>query len=195
MPLFTSLLILLLVALPAQTSPHPPYPTVARIVARHIAARGGSERLRRIRTLRLAGRILLPSGMLGADTIEMARPLRIRTTMHFAGATLVQAYDGHTAWGTSPFQGDTTPRPLEAENARNVIAGADLDGPLMNYRAKGNRVTLMGVDTADGRLRHLLSRLPPGERRDDGVPAGLGDPGTARSDAHPVRHGGDQPAD
>ena len=58
--------------------------------------------------------------------------------------------------GISPFQGDATPHPLEPENARNVIAADDLDGPLVNCQAKGNRVTLVGVDTADGRPAYVL---------------------------------------
>gem|GEM_PF-3174130 len=37
-----------------------------------------------------------------------------------------------------------------------MIAAADLDGPLVNYQAKGNRVTLVGVDTADGRPAYVL---------------------------------------
>ena len=95
------------------------------------------------------------------DTIELARPGRVRTTIHFSQGVLIQGYDGHTVWGLNPFQGDTAPHPLEAGTAKNVIAGGDLDGPLLDYAAKGNRVSLVGVDTADGHPAYALRVVRP----------------------------------
>lgn len=136
-------------------------PTADGIIARHIAARGGLGRLRQVETVRLTGRISFASGVEGADTVDLARPNRVRTQVIIQGKVFVQAYDGHTAWGINPFQGDTSPRPLEPNVARNVIAAADLEGPLVDYTAKGNRVSLAGTDTADGRPAYKLVVVEP----------------------------------
>jgi hypothetical protein len=131
------------------------------IISRYVAARGGMERIKAVRAERLTGRINLPGGVDGVDTIELARPLRVRTSIHFSMGVLIQGYDGHTVWGVDPFQGDTAPHPLDAGTAKNVIAGGDMDGPLIDYAAKGNRVSLVGVDTADGHPAYALRVVRP----------------------------------
>jgi len=136
-------------------------PTVDAIVGRYLAARGGADRMRAVTAERLTGHMSFPGGLSGIDTIEMARPGRIRTTIHFPQGMLVQAYDGRTVWGVNPLAGDTAPHPLDEGLAKNVIAGGDLDGPLLDYRARGIRVTLAGLDTADGRPAWALTVVRP----------------------------------
>ena len=130
--------------------------TADSVIARYLEARGGAARIREVRTERMIGRITLASGRSGSDTIELARPLRIRTTIHLGDRVLVQGYDGDTAWTVNPLWGDSAPHPLDSATAMNVIAGADMDGPLEDYAAKGERVRLAGADTADGRLAWAL---------------------------------------
>lgn len=132
----------------AQTPARLPVDT---IIARYLAARGGADRIRNTKAIRLVGHMEFGQGASGIDTIEMARPGRIRTTVHFPQGTLVQGYDGHTVWGINPFGGDSTPRVLDTGTAKNVIAGGDMDGPLLDYRSRGTEVTLIGADTAQGR--------------------------------------------
>jgi hypothetical protein len=132
----------------AQLAPHLPVDTV---VARYLAARGGADRIRSTRAIRLVGHMEFGQGVSGVDTIEMARPGRIRTTVHFAQGTLVQGYDGKTVWGINPFAGDSTARVLDTGTAKNVIAGGDMDGPLLDSKARGIQVSLIGLDTAQGK--------------------------------------------
>ncbi|HEY6784499.1 MAG TPA: hypothetical protein VI159_06075 [Gemmatimonadales bacterium] len=138
-----------------------PRPSVDTIVARYLAARGGAARIRDTRTIRLVGHMELGQGADGIDTIEMARPGRIRTTVHLAQGTLVQAYDGKTVWGIEPFNGDSTPHVADAGTAKNVIAGGDMDGPLLDYKARGIQVSLIGLDTAQGRPAWALKVVRP----------------------------------
>ncbi|HEY6807842.1 MAG TPA: hypothetical protein VI160_03550 [Gemmatimonadales bacterium] len=125
--------------------------TVGDIVSRYLAARGGLERLKAVRTARLAGRISFSTGASGVDTVELARPLHVRTTLRINGQTLVQAYDGRVAWTLNPFAGDTAAHPVDPGTAKNIIAGADIDGPFVDFAAKGNAITYAGRDTAAGR--------------------------------------------
>lgn len=134
---------------------------VDTVVARYLAARGGADRIRNTRAIRLVGHMEFGQGANGIDTIEMARPGRIRTTVHLAQGTLVQAYDGKTVWGIEPFNGDSTPHVASPGTAKNVIAGGDMDGPLLDYRLRGIQVTLIGLDTAQGRPAWALKVVRP----------------------------------
>jgi hypothetical protein len=62
----------------------------------------------------------------------------------------VQAYDGKTAWAVMPFLGSPDPQVMAADDAKDVIEQADMDGPLVDYKAKGNAVELVGKDDVDG---------------------------------------------
>lgn len=138
---------------------HPP--SVRTIIARFVAARGGLARLRAVRTVRMVGTIAFGGGPAHRDVVELERPDRVRTQLTMAGGVLVQAYDGCTAWMVDPSRGDTLPRVLDAGTAKNVAAGADIDGPLVDAAAKGNRVTLAGLDTTGGRPAWALRVVRP----------------------------------
>jgi hypothetical protein len=100
----------------------------------------------------LYGIISFANGNSGPLLVSIARPPRIRTQFTVAGKTMIQGYDGHRAW---LFDG-TVARPLDADQSANVAAGADLDGPLIDYAAKGNTVELVALDTADGSPAYRL---------------------------------------
>jgi hypothetical protein len=114
------------------------------------------ERLKSIHTARLVGRITFTGGAAGVDTVELARPLHVRTTLHLNRQMLVQAYDGQVAWTFNPFAGDTAAHPVDPGTAKNIIAGADIDGPFVDFAAKGNVIAYAGRDTADGRPVYKL---------------------------------------
>ncbi len=140
----------------AQLAPHP---SVDTIVARYLTARGGADRIRNTREIRLVGHMEFGQGVNGVDTIEMARPGRIRTIVHFAQGMLVQGYDGTTVWGINP--GDSSAHVVDPGTAKNVIAGGDMDGPLLDYKARGIQVSLIGLDTAQGRPAWALKVARP----------------------------------
>lgn len=135
--------------------------TADQIIARHIVARGGAARLAAVRSEHLEGHVSFGSTASGVDTVDLARPQRIRTIVVLNGKTIVQAYDGHVAWTVNPFAGIDTPQVMAPDLAKNVIAGADMDGPLVNAPAKGNRIALAGLDTADGRPAYKLVVTEP----------------------------------
>jgi len=126
--------------------------TVDEIVARNVDARGGEAKLRAIRSLRLTGKARFGDG----DTIEAAfatedeRPGRVRTEITFQGLTGVDAYDGHDAWRTQPWEGRRDPFRLSADETKPLAHDADLDGPLVDWRAKGHRVEYLGTEAIDG---------------------------------------------
>jgi hypothetical protein len=124
-------------------------PTVDELIARNIEARGGRERLRSVQTIRMSGR-LSPGAPDVASPIllEQKRPDRIRMEITFQGMTAVQTYDGKRGWQIAPFRGQTVPVSMSPEETEQAAEQADIDGPLVDYRAKGHSVELVGKDNA-----------------------------------------------
>ena len=123
--------------------------TADELVARNIQAKGGLEKIKAIQTLRMKGR--LSQGAFTAEVgQEMKRPSMLRSTFTVQGMTAIQAYDGQSGWQISPFQGRKDPELLGEDDLRDLVEDSDMDGPLVDYKAKGNAVEYLGHDTVDG---------------------------------------------
>jgi hypothetical protein len=118
--------------------------TVDQIVARHVAARGGRPALAAVRTLRMTGHAVAGPGRRAIVRRELARPDRIRTEFEFQGTTGVYAWDGKSGWQVSPLDGQLDVQPLSPEAAALSVEQADFEGPLVDWKAKGHSVELVG---------------------------------------------------
>ena len=136
-------LILAALAVPATAQ------TVDEIIAKSLEARGGLERLKAIQSIRMSGRVSA-GDQKARIVIEVKRPARIRIDTTVDGARAVQAFDGKTAWSLSPLGGGR-PEELPAEAARAMAEDFDIDGPLVDYRAKGHEVEIVGQTRVEGR--------------------------------------------
>src|SRR5271169_6835232 len=81
---------------------------------------------------------------------ENERPDLVRETFSLQGMTAVQAYDGTTGWQIQPFGGKKDPEMLGEDDLRDLLLDADFDGPLVDYKEKGNTVEYLGHDEVDG---------------------------------------------
>lgn len=122
--------------------------TADEIIARSFEARGGLEKVKAIRSLRMTGRAAVAPGTEAPVTIEIKRPSSLRLEFAFEGGRAVQAYDGRRAWGIAP--GESQPRVLPAEAAKSMAQQTDLEGPLADYAEKGHKVELVGREKVDG---------------------------------------------
>jgi hypothetical protein len=125
--------------------------SVDEIVARHVEALGGIERLRAIGSIRMSGRVTAGGGREALVVREILRPDRIRTEFTYQGVTGVYAFDGTRGWKVSPFEGNLAPEAMEIEEARQAGDQTDIEGPLADWKAKGNRVALFGKESLAGR--------------------------------------------
>lgn len=131
--------------------------TADELVAKNIEAKGGSEKLHAIQSLRLTGKQLVNQGQFELAYVQTKkRPDWVRTEAKVQGLTLINAYDGTQAWQVSPFQGRKDPEKMSEDDAKGLIEGADIDGPLVDYRAKGSTVEYLGTEDIDGTLAQKL---------------------------------------
>lgn len=147
----------LLAALVAACSPspsaEPPAPAnqVDEIVAAHLAARGGEERLQALRSIRQTGTVTASDGRTARIVREIQRPGLFRLEFTYQGTTSVFAHDGTTGWQVAPLQGQFEPRAMPPET--DAAGGADqrdIEGPLVDWRQKGHVVELAGREALAG---------------------------------------------
>jgi hypothetical protein len=68
----------------------------------------------------------------------------------------VQVYDGEHGWKFRPYLNRDDVEPFNADEAKSEQGKADLDGPLVDYVAKGTQVTLEGTEPVDGHTAYRL---------------------------------------
>jgi outer membrane lipoprotein-sorting protein len=127
--------------------------TAEEIVAKNIQAKGGAEKAKAITSVRMTG-TLQAQGMDLPMTTYAKRPNLLRQEMKTPAGEVVQAFDGSTAWMMPP--GAAAPQEVTGPQADAVRGQSDFDGPLMDYKAKGHTVELVGKETVAGTAVHHL---------------------------------------
>ena len=171
-------------AVAAEAAPEKAQLSAAQIVDKYVAASGGLQAWRAVQTLSLAGKLgvggnqraslhvptadPVPNGASPVVShrrveevqvpflMELKRPRKLRFELQFNGQTAVQVYDGVNGWTLKPFLNRNEVEPYTADQIKIASMKSDLDGPLMDYAAKGNRVDLDGGEKVEGRDTYKL---------------------------------------
>jgi hypothetical protein len=141
--------------------------SVDDVVAKAIQARGGIERIKHEQTQRLTGRISLPAGS-GPLLVEMKRPGMMREEVTLNGKSQIRTTDGTVGWGVGTLREASTPQQVDDQELHNLAASADFEGPLVDYKEKGNRIELAGKEKVGKRMAYkLVISMKNGENRID----------------------------
>ena len=124
--------------------------TVDELVGKNIEAKGGLDRIKAVKTHRMTGRAEQSDQPPLTVVVENARPDEIRRDITVAGMTVVRAYDGRAGWMIQPFSGRKDPQLMGEDDLRDLTLDADIDGPLVDYKSKGNKVELLGKEKVEG---------------------------------------------
>jgi hypothetical protein len=89
-------------------------------------------------------------------TLARQRPNKSRLEIEFAGKTAVQVYDGTNGWKLRPYLNRNDVDPFTPQEAKTEAENADMDGPLMDYAAKGTKVEVEGVEPVEGHDAYKL---------------------------------------
>jgi hypothetical protein len=154
--------------------------TAAEIVNKNVTARGGLQAWHAVQTISMSGKMeaggnnrpALPvPGTKRGQKIAPARPSaqvelpfriamkrgrKLRMELEFNGQTSVQIYDGANGWKLRPFLNRTDYEPYTAEETKTASSQSDLDGPLVDYAAKGTTIESAGSEKVDGRDNYKL---------------------------------------
>ncbi|MGA8299295.1 MAG: hypothetical protein WB817_07410 [Terriglobales bacterium] len=124
--------------------------TVDEVIAKNIQARGGMDKLKSVKSIKTTATLAMGPGMEAPGVMIQKRPDMARLEFTIQGLTAVQAYDGSKAWQVMPFMGKKDAELMSADDAKEMQETADLDGPLVDYKAKGNTVELLGKEKIEG---------------------------------------------
>lgn len=129
--------------------------TVDEVIAKNIDARGGMEKMKAVKTVKMTAKIL-NHGMEVPGTMELKRPNMIRMEFTIQGQNIVQGFDGESGWIIMPLMGVKDPQKMSDEDVKEIKEQADFDGPLVDYKDKGNTVELMGKEDVEGTSAYKL---------------------------------------
>lgn len=145
--------------------------TAEEIVAKSIEARGGLRKIKSVQTLRFTGRVSFAGGE-GTIVVEMKRPGKMREEATLEGVVMIRTTDGHSGWIINQFAGKNDPEPLSAEELKATALQADFDRPIVDYRAKGNKIELVGHEKLEDKDTYKLKvTLKDGQIRYDYIGA------------------------
>jgi outer membrane lipoprotein-sorting protein len=131
--------------------------TADEIVTKVLAARGGVSRIKAVHSQRISGTINFGAGADGPFLVELERPGKMHIEVTVQGQTLVRSYDGKSSgWILNPFTENKAVQPMSAEDISNISDESDFDGPLVDYKKKGNLIALVGKEDVDGKPAYRL---------------------------------------
>jgi hypothetical protein len=139
-----SIATLALFAMPASAQ------TVDEIIAHYIKTIGGMEKIQAVSTLRRSGKYTGGGGFEAVVVQENKRGTSVREEFSLQGMTEINAYDGKTGWKIEPWNGKKDAESLGEEEMKSILEDSDFDGPLINYKQKGNKVEFVGMDQFEG---------------------------------------------
>jgi outer membrane lipoprotein-sorting protein len=160
----------------ADASMSAPRLTATQIIEKNVGARGGLTAWRSVKMLSMTGKmdaggdsrpaLPVPGGKKARAqmppprpteqaqlpfTIELKRPRKTRVEIQFNGQTAIQAYDGTNGWKLRPFLNRHEIESFTPDELKLAALESDLDGPLIDYAAKGSKVELVGTELIEGR--------------------------------------------
>jgi hypothetical protein len=156
--------------------------SAAEIVSKNVAARGGLQAWRAVHTISMQGKLgvggnqraplpvpvpgkkptVLPTDPRPTEEVqlpfvmEMQRPRKVRFELQFKGQTAVQVFDGANGWKLRPYLNRLEVEPFTSEEMKKASLQAELDGPLVDYQAKGTAVELEGMEKVEGNDTYKL---------------------------------------
>jgi hypothetical protein len=124
--------------------------TVDEIIGNHFKAMGGKEKIDNLKSLKMTGNIDIGPEMKAPFTIYVKDNKKMRFEMELQGMKMIQALNVDSGWFIQPFGGKTDPERMSPDAIKEAKDQADIGGPLLDYKKKGNTVELIGKEDMEG---------------------------------------------
>lgn len=120
------------------------------------------DKLSEITSISIKGN-LMAMGMQTEILLYQARPNKLRIEANLMGAKMIQTYNGTTGWTYAPGMGVSEPMEMGTEELKGVLNQANMDSPLWDHEAKGNKVELLGSSEDGASYKIKLTSAEIGE--------------------------------
>lgn len=133
--------------------------TVDEVINKHIEAMGGAEKLKSLKSSYMEGVAVMQNGNEIISKIYKVQGKLVRREIEFGMGSVTMIVTDKEGWSSNPRSGGAfEPLPKEAVDAQQLEL--DLEGPLVDYAAKGHKVELLGKDTAGGKDAYKIKLTP-----------------------------------
>lgn len=136
--------------------------TADDVIAKHVAATGGIDNWRKIKTMKKNG-IRLSRGVEIPVTVTIAQGKGMRMESTTNGMTSYTIITDKEGWTFNP-RNQQKPDALPAETVKLAQDRLDIQGPLIDYREKGYKIVYLGTDDVEGTECYKLKvNMPSGK--------------------------------
>jgi hypothetical protein len=147
--------------------------TVDEIVDKHVAAVGGIDKIKGIKTMVIDRTLSVPGMEIPSKTLlVVGKSVRSESTV--MGNSMIQVWDGAAGWMVRPTMmgGTGEPEDMPADVIKQTQGQLDPFGSLVGYKEKGSTVELVGKEKVDKNdAFHLKVTSKDGQVTDEWVDA------------------------
>ncbi len=123
--------------------------TADEIIQKHIAAIGGEDNWKKITSIKkICVRNARGNDVPVIITIQQGKGYRTESTIN--GMTSYSIITEHSGWSYNPSRGQQKPDVMTEETVKQAQTILDIQGPLIGYKEKGNKVIYLGKDDVEG---------------------------------------------
>ena len=123
--------------------------TAEEIIAKHIEAVGGAAAWKKVNSIYYEGKMIVQGAEINV-TITALNGKGSRQNISVMGMTGYQIVTPTAGWNFMPFQGQTTPEAMTADELKQAADDLDVQGKLVDYKSKGHTVEYLGKDDVEG---------------------------------------------
>lgn len=145
--LFTLLLVAVSSSIFAQTADE--------VISKHIEARGGIDKIKSLQSLSMEATMSIqgmdiPIKIFGQNKKAFKVEMIVMDNMGY------QLLTDTKGWTFLPFQGHTEPQEMKKEDVEAAQGQLDIQGALIDYKAKGSKAEYANKETIDGKSYHVI---------------------------------------
>jgi len=129
--------------------------TADEIIDSYLKAMGGADKLRSIQSVVMEGSISV-QGFEIPVKLTSVHNKGVRQDFSLNGMSGYSILTPSAGWNFNPFQGQTKPEPITADDIREGINQLDIQGPFVDYVTKGHAVELLDKEDVEGTECHKI---------------------------------------
>lgn len=129
--------------------------TADEIIDKHLKAMGGKDKLKSLKSVIMEGKVNAQGMEFPMNTIIVHnKGFRLDFNVMGMDAWVIMRPD--SGWTFMPFQGQTKPEAIPADQIKESADRLDLSSQLCDYKEKGHTVEYLGLDDVEGTECHKL---------------------------------------
>lgn len=129
--------------------------TADEVISKYAANMGGLEAFNKVNTVKMTGSVSV-QGMDLPITVQILNGKGVRSDVEVMGQTVSSGYSNGNGWKINPMQGASTPTAVSGTELSDLKSQASIASQLMDYKARGHQVELLGQEKTDGVMANKI---------------------------------------